>query len=70
MNNFIHAIHRFYRNDVSYTDTDSIYIENRHWDKLDKAGLVGKNLLQGKNDYKDGGIFYGLFLTYCLKNIV
>ena len=29
-----------------------------------------KNLLQGKNDYKDGGIFYGLFLApkikYCL----
>ena len=38
--------------------------------KLDQAGLVGKNLLQSKNDYKDGGIFYGLFLgpkiKYCL----
>ena len=37
---------------------------------MNKAGLVGKNLLQGKNDYKDGGIFYGLFLApklkYCL----
>ena len=29
----------------------------QHWDKLDKAGFVGKNLLQGKNGYKDGGIF-------------
>ena len=70
MNNFIHAIDGFYTNDVYYTDTDSLYIENKHWDKLDKAGLVGKNLLQGKNDYKDGGIFYGLFLApkikYCL----
>ena len=32
--------------------------------------MVGKNLLEGKNDYKDGGIFYGLFLApkikYCL----
>ena len=32
--------------------------------------MVGKKLLQGKNDYKDGGIFYGLFLApkimYCL----
>ena len=32
--------------------------------------MVGKALLQGKNDYKDGGIFYGLFLApkikYCL----
>ena len=70
MNNFIHAINGFYKNDVYYTDTDSLYIENKHWDKLDKGGLVGKNLLQGKNDYKDEGIFYGLFLApkikYCL----
>ena len=70
MNNFIHAIGGFYTNDVYYTDTNSLYIENKHWEKLDKAGLVGKNLLQGKNDYKDGGVFYGLFLApkikYCL----
>ena len=70
MNNFIHAINGFYTNDVYYTDTDSLYIENKHWDKLEKAGLVGKNLLQGKNDYKDGGNFYALFLApkikYCL----
>ena len=70
MNNFIHAINGFYTNDVYYTDTDSLYIENKHWDKLSEAGLLGKNLLQGKNDYKDGGIFYGLFLApkikYCL----
>ena len=37
------------------------------WDKLDKGGLVGKNLLQGKNDYKDGGIFYGLCLATKIK---
>ena len=70
MNNFIHAIDGFYTNDVYYTDTDSLYIGNKHWNRLEKAGLVGKNLLQGKNDYKDGGIFYGLFLApkikYCL----
>ena len=70
MNNFIHVINGFYTNDVYYTDTDAIYIESKHWEKLEKAGLVGKNLLQGKNDYKDGGIFYGLFLApkikYCL----
>ena len=32
--------------------------------------MVGKALIQGKNDYKDGGVFYGLFLApkikYCL----
>ena len=70
MNNFIHVINGFYTNDVYYTDTDSLYIENKHWDKLESVGLVGKNLLQGKNDYKVGGIFYGLFLApkikYCL----
>ena len=60
----------FYTNDVYYTDTDSLYSESKHWDKLDKTGLVGKNLLQGKNDYKDGGVWYALFLApkmkYCL----
>ena len=37
---------------------------------LDKANLVGEGLCQGKNDYKTGGIFYGLYLApkmkYCL----
>ena len=61
MNNFIHAINGFYTNDVYYTDTDSLFIENNHWDKLESAELVGKNLLRGKNEYKVGGNFYGLF---------
>ena len=73
MNNYIPAIDGFYTNDVYYTDTDSLYIENKHWESLDKAGLVGKNLLQGKNDYKHGGLWYGLFLApqikYCLTTI-
>ena len=45
-------------------------MKNKHWDKLEKADFVGKALLQGKNVYKGGGIFYGLFLApkikYCL----
>jgi len=69
MNNFIHAINGFYTNDVYYTDTDSLYIENKHWEKLKEKNLVGKNLLQGKNDYGDGGIFYAMFfgpkIKYC-----
>ena len=48
INIFIHAIGGLYTMDVYYTDTDSLYIENKHWEKLDKAGLVGKNRLQGK----------------------
>ena len=35
MNNFIHAIDGFYTNDVYYTDCESLYLENKHWDKLD-----------------------------------
>ena len=39
-------------------------------EELDEAGVVGKELLQGKKEYKDGGIFYVLFLApkinYCL----
>ena len=38
MNSFIYAIDGFYTNDVYYTDTDSLYIESKPWEKLDKAG--------------------------------
>ena len=62
MNKFIHAINAFFTNDFYYTDTNSVYIKKKHWDKLVKAGLVGRILLRGKNYYKDGGSFYGLFL--------
>ena len=54
MNIFVHAINGFYTNELYHADTDSLYVENKHWDKLDKAGLVSKKLLQGKNDFKDG----------------
>ena len=67
---FILANNGFYTNDVYYTHTDSSYIENKQWEKSDKAVLVGKNLLQGENDYKLCGIWFGLFLApkikYCL----
>ena len=70
MNNFIREINGFYDNNIYYTDTDSLYIEKKYWDVLDRANLVGEDLCQGKNDYKSGGIFYGLYLVakikYCL----
>ena len=44
MNNCIHAINGFESNDVSYTDTHSLYIKNKHW-KKEELGLVGKKLL-------------------------
>ena len=67
MKSFFHAINGFYTNDVYYGDTDSLYLENKHWEKLDKAGSAGKNLLQEKNDYKDGGTWFGLFLAPKIK---
>ena len=70
MNNFIREINGFYNNSIYYGDTDSLYIKKKYWDVLDEANLVGECLCQGKNDYKTGGIFYGLFLApkikYCL----
>ena len=67
MNNFIREINGFDNNSIYYGDTDSLYIEKNYWDVLDKANLVGDGLCQGKNDYKTGGIFYGLFLAPKMK---
>ena len=50
LNSFIYAIGEFFTKDVLYTDTVCLYIENKHWDKVNKASLVGEKLLQGKND--------------------
>ena len=36
LNDFIHAIDGFCSNDVYYTDTDSLYIGNKHWNKLEE----------------------------------
>ena len=70
MNNFIREINGFYNNSIYYGETASLCIEKKYWDVLDKANLVGESLCQGKNDYKTGGISYGLFLApkikYCL----
>ena len=70
MNNFIREINEVYNKSIYYGDTDRLYIEKKYWDILDKANLVAEELCQSKNDYKTGGIFYGLFLAakikYCL----
>ena len=70
MNNFIKEKKGFYNISIHYGDTDSLYIEKKYWDVLDKASLVGEELCQGKNDYKIGGIFHGLFLARKLKNCI
>ena len=58
MNNFVRIIDGFKNNNVYYEDTDSIYIEKKHWNKLDEANLVGEKLGQSENDYGNGGIYY------------
>ena len=48
MKRFIREINRFYKNNIYYTDTDSLYVEKKYWDVLDKANLVGKNYAKVK----------------------
>ena len=70
MNKVIKEIDGFYNNIIYYTDTDSLYIHKKHWNKLVEKGFVGKSLGLGKNDYGNSGIFYAWFLApkikYCL----
>ena len=68
--NFIREINGFYNDSISYGDTDSLYFTQEHWDALDKARLVEDSSCQSKNDYKSGGIFYGLFLAPLLKYVL
>ena len=67
MKKLIQAIDGFYTNAVYCSKTYSIYFEKKTWDNLDKAGLVGKNLLQGENNYTDRGMFCAFLLAPKLK---
>ena len=72
VNKIIRELNEFYNSTIYYEDTDSLYIENYYWDVSDEASLFGKNYCQGKNDYRTGGIFYGLFLapkTKCILTV-
>ncbi|ESO85444.1 hypothetical protein LOTGIDRAFT_154938 [Lottia gigantea] len=62
----------FYKPEIYYTDTDSLYISSSNWDKLNEAGLVSENeYSKGKNDYGNGGIIFGLYLAPKVKyNII
>ena len=70
VNNFIREINGIYKYSIYYGDKDSLYIEEKFWEVLDKAGLVGVTLGQAKNDLENGLIFYGLFsapkTNYCV----
>ena len=68
MNYFQYHFIGFYTNDVHYTDTDNLYTENKHRQKLDEVGIVVKNRLQSINDDKEGVIWYGVFLAPKIKH--
>ena len=46
-----------------YSDTDSVKIHKNDYNTLKEKTLIGKDLLQSKNDYGDAGIVYGLFIA-------
>jgi DNA polymerase type B, organellar and viral len=63
MNRYIYALDGFYNHTIIYMDTDSVYILEKDYPLLVKAGLVGKELGQCKNDYGEGEVieeFYSL----------
>ena len=47
MNTFMRKNYGFYTNNIYYSDSDSLYIEKKYWDVLDRAELVGARLCQG-----------------------
>jgi hypothetical protein len=53
LNNYIAALNGFYDNTILYGDTDSVYIPKSSYTLLERAGLVGEQLGQCKNDYGD-----------------
>ena len=67
LNKFVNEIDGFYSNKVIYQDTIWLYIQMVYYQKLKEAGYFGKNLGQEKNDYRDGGIFYRLFIALKIK---
>ena len=71
MNNFIVCVDGVKKPNIYYGDTDSIHLHSKHYDKLQEHEYVGLKLSQGKNDYEDGGIIYGLYLAPKIKfNII
>ena len=58
VSNFIPEIDGLKMKNVYYTDTDSLNVEKKHRDVLDKGKPNGEKLCHGENDYRKGGIFF------------
>ena len=41
---FLRIINGFKSIDIYYRDTDSLFVESKHWGILKKTGLIGKKL--------------------------
>ena len=52
MNYLIREINGFYINNIYYTKTDSLYLQQKYWDVLDEAKLVGEKFVKAKMNTK------------------
>ena len=68
LNSFIREKNGFFNNTIYYGETDSLYIEKKDWDVLDKGNLVEEGLCQGKNDYKTGEKLVSFTVCFQLLN--
>ena len=61
MKKYFDQIDGFYSIRAIHQDRNSFKIHTAYYQKLKQAGIVGNSLGREKNDYGDGGVFYGLF---------
>ena len=70
MNDVVIALDGYKNYNKNYSDTDSKYIHKNHYDIVKGQRLLGKDILQSKNNYWNAGILDGLFLApkikYCI----
>ena len=54
MNQYIYALNGFFKHEIEYMDTDSMYIRVNKYGLLEEKGYIGDELGQCKNDYGEG----------------
>ena len=52
MKKYIRKIEGFHTNNIACSDTDSLYIERKHWDDLDKAKLAVEKFVKARMTFK------------------
>ena len=62
-NNVLREIDDFYSNLFYYGDTDSAYVQKKHWSTSCEKGFIGKCFGLGKDNYGYAGIFCAWFLS-------